>query len=872
MGTPLRIKIIFLATVIVLTVLSIFSYIKITRLIDKSASLIHTNEVKLSLKNISSAVVNMEYYQKSFLLTSDSSLLLKRDSAFNRIASELNMTDSLIKDNPKQVENIRILRSLIDENKSNMKNVLQSFIMAQSSPELKSAINSEIHLTEKVRGQLNKMQNEEDKLLIERSESFTNETVITPLSALFLILGSLVIVIASYLRIMQDLKIAVRLKSEKEKSEIETKTILETAPYAVITTDENGIIIGWNPKAELLFGWKEKEVSGKALTETIIPERLRRQYEGGISHFLKTGKEPAINKAIELQGLRKDKTEIPVELNISEVKINNTYTFIGFIQDISVRKKAEESIAKKSRQLMEAQKLAHIGSWEWDVKNNKIEWSDELYRIYGIIPQAVEAGSESILDIVDPDDREYVNRIVQQAVKDQQPFNFFYKIIRHDGEVRVLNAAGKVSVDENGNTTTMSGTAQDVTEQKKHEAFLLNRQERFFKIFENNPIAMTFGEIGSNKILYANTLFYNSFGYTAEEVINHSSEELNLISDEENQRLIPIILGQLEETRSVEELRDLPIEETAKLLTILKEKIMENGFEVQYTRKDGSTFDANVFYQLINIEGNIYAVTSYQDITEKKKTAKLIEEQNNDLIKINKELESFNYVSSHDLQEPLRKIQTFASRIQESEHQNLSDRGKDYFNRIQKSAAYMQNLVKDLLAFSRINFVDKKFECTDLRTLVKEVENEFRESIDEKHAIIEIGEMCSAAIIPFQFHQLMTNLIGNSLKFTAPGITPRIQIKSVLVKGSKVKEVTLLPAVTYCHITVSDNGIGFEPEYDKSIFEVFQRLHTKEKYSGTGIGLAIVKKIVDNHYGIITATSQLNKGATFNIYIPTDRK
>ncbi len=239
-----------------------------------------------------------------------------------------------------------------------------------------------------------------------------------------------------------------------------------------------------------------------------------------------------------------------------------------------------------------------------------------------------------------------------------------------------------------------------------------------------------------------------------------------------------------------------------------------------------------------------------------------------ELVIINNELLAFNYISSHDLQEPLRKIQTLAGRILEKETENLSDTGKDYFYRIQTAAGRMRQLIEDLLVYSRTNIAERKFEKIDLNTIIEEVKAELKENIEEKHAIIEASEMCEMNVIPFQFRQLMHNLIRNSLKFSSPKRLPHIIIKSRIVKGNKLNNAKLVGAKSYCHISVTDNGIGFEPEYKDRIFEVFQKLHNREKYEGTGIGLAIVKKIVENHNGIVTATSQLNKGATFDIYIP----
>lgn len=246
----------------------------------------------------------------------------------------------------------------------------------------------------------------------------------------------------------------------------------------------------------------------------------------------------------------------------------------------------------------------------------------------------------------------------------------------------------------------------------------------------------------------------------------------------------------------------------------------------------------------------------------------LLEEKNKELEKMNKELESFTYVSSHDLQEPLRKIQTFAARIIEKEYAVLSEKGKDYFNRMQSAASRMQQLIEDLLAFSKVNMDERKFENIDLNIIVQEVKNELKDAIEEKQATIITTELCEANVIHFQFRQLMHNLISNALKFSKPETPAHITISSRNIICSKENEINLLPGKEYCHISFMDEGIGFEPHFNEQIFEVFQKLHGKEEYSGTGIGLAIVKKIVENHNGFITATSELDKGATFDIYIP----
>ncbi len=254
---------------------------------------------------------------------------------------------------------------------------------------------------------------------------------------------------------------------------------------------------------------------------------------------------------------------------------------------------------------------------------------------------------------------------------------------------------------------------------------------------------------------------------------------------------------------------------------------------------------------------------------------KMLLQKNEELQKTNKELESFTYITSHDLQEPLRKIKIYTSLLVDQESFNLSEKSKDYFSRIQQSADRMRTLIQDLLTYSHTESADRKLIKTDLKKIIEEVKSDLSELIAEKGAVIKIGKLVRADVNVFQFRQVFNNLVNNSLKFSLPGISPRITIKSSFAKGLQLQNENPALAVgrlkaqqEYCHISFSDNGIGFAPEYNEQIFGVFQRLHNRDAFTGSGIGLSIVKKIVENHNGIIIASGKLNKGATFQIYIP----
>ncbi len=252
-------------------------------------------------------------------------------------------------------------------------------------------------------------------------------------------------------------------------------------------------------------------------------------------------------------------------------------------------------------------------------------------------------------------------------------------------------------------------------------------------------------------------------------------------------------------------------------------------------------------------------------------TQNSLEEKNTELVRSNIELASFNHVASHDLQEPLRKIQLFISRIYDEEEGELSEKNQDYLKKVQVSANRMQILIDDLLAYSRVNGTDNAFEKKDLSSIIETVLNEFEQAqtIKEKNAVIHYRNLPKIKCIPFQLKQLFTNLIGNSLKYSDPNRAPVINIRSAIVNGKDIPHTKIGDAEKKYHkITVSDNGIGFEQKYAENIFALFQRLHDKQMFPGTGVGLAICKKVVENHFGFIAATSIPDKGTTFYIFLP----
>lgn len=256
-----------------------------------------------------------------------------------------------------------------------------------------------------------------------------------------------------------------------------------------------------------------------------------------------------------------------------------------------------------------------------------------------------------------------------------------------------------------------------------------------------------------------------------------------------------------------------------------------------------------------------------EDITELSTSNDLLKAKNAELQKYNDQLELFTSTASHDLQEPLRKINMFCKRIFDTE-KDLSEAGKHNLERILFSANNMSQLIIDLITYSRINFIEKEYKKTDINLLLKKTIIDLKEYIGEHKAIVTVNPLPQLNIIPYQIQQLFTNLISNSIKYARENVVPEIRIHSQQPSDEEITKIGGSPETHYIKICVTDNGIGIGKNYESKIFEPFYRLHNNDQYSGSGLGLTLVQKIVSNHNGFIKASSKVNEGTTMIIYFP----
>ncbi len=258
-----------------------------------------------------------------------------------------------------------------------------------------------------------------------------------------------------------------------------------------------------------------------------------------------------------------------------------------------------------------------------------------------------------------------------------------------------------------------------------------------------------------------------------------------------------------------------------------------------------------------------------QDITERKIADLKLQAYNQKLERSNQELQDFASITSHDLQEPLRKIQAFGDLLKQECGDELSDPAKMYVERMQNAGKRMHILINDLLAYSRITTRANPFIPVDLNQIIQDVLSDLEIRIRDTQAKIVIKSTCKLNADPLQMRMLLQNLLSNSLKFHRPNIPPEIGIAMTKLPLDTPNPIDpSLSPISLCQLTVKDNGIGFDEKYLSKIFTIFQRLHNRNKYEGTGVGLALCRKIVDRHGGTITAQSQPNQGATFVVTLP----
>jgi PAS domain S-box-containing protein len=571
-----------------------------------------------------------------------------------------------------------------------------------------------------------------------------------------------------------------------------------------------------------------KDIETDPLFEPWRHEALKRRYASSL--VLPLNSDGKTIGAISLYSHEKNAfSQMEVELLLELA--NDLAYGLAYLRLVESEKKALASMKEKERMLEKAQEIAHVGSWEMDLRTNQLHWSDESYRIFGFQAQECSANYETFLSIVHPDDLQLVNNSYLASIENNlDHYELEHRVVqKNSGNIRFVHEKCDHIRDEKGVIIKSIGMVIDITERKKIELELKYAREKLELALDNGSIGIWEWDIVTGEIKWDERM-HKIFGLLPDS-FEGSYEAFEKLLYEED------ITYTNNAVREALEL-DLPFE------VIYRISQPDGGFK-HITAK--ALVDRSAQGKAFRMTGVCFDVSEL-----KKKTDETLFNLNEKLLRSNKELEQFAYVASHDLQEPLRMVSSFTQLLALRYKDKLDKQAHEFIHFAVDGAARMQGLINDLLQYSRIETRGKELMETEIREVIDQVLNNLSLKINEKKAVITTEIDMKIKTDKSQMIQLFQNLIDNALKFCHDD--PKIRIF-----GEETAEHYL--------ICISDNGIGIDPQYHERIFQVFQRLHQKELYGGTGIGLAICKRIVERHGGKIWIEANTEKGSTFKFTI-----
>ncbi|GAA4728550.1 hypothetical protein GCM10023229_01920 [Flavisolibacter ginsenosidimutans] len=497
-------------------------------------------------------------------------------------------------------------------------------------------------------------------------------------------------------------------------------------------------------------------------------------------------------------------------------------------------------IEKNRILLKQAENIAIIGSWEYEIPLGRFSWSDGMYSIFDE-PKGALVQPEIYLERSLEEDRAAAKRIVKQLRKLHQPFEETLRINRNDG-FRLLKVKATVVCDEEGKPQKIIGVDKDITGIHNAEEKLAQSQYWLEQTTKATPDAITVYDLEKKEPLYLNDCLAQWTGVPADKLVSMGIEgRLQLIHPDDRLPLLHF-------NEKIAAAND------GKVL-LMEYRVLSKDEGIRWLRNRAKVFQRGKNGKVTHI------LSILQDVTEEKEAgAKLkelnesLEAKNKDLENKNEEITSFAFVASHDLKEPLRKIHTFSDWLLTKE-EGISEDGKENLRRLINSVKRLGVLVDDIVALTKVHVRDEGLEDVDLNTVLQTAMSEMQDVIVNSGAEIVAGELPVIKGVENHLLYLFKNLLGNAIKFQPPGNKPVVRIQAS--RDDK-----------YTRLSFADNGIGFAPEHRKKIFQMFRRLHGRQEYDGTGMGLAICKKIMEKHGGNITAESEKGKGATFVCTFP----
>lgn len=637
-----------------------------------------------------------------------------------------------------------------------------------------------------------------------------------------------------------------RAKNEIERSKNEYLEIYQQAPVGYLTLDSSLNITEGNETAARLF-----HTDMKCMTSTHIIRFVPRASQLALNRHLfravKNGSD-----SIELRMGRDENAFDAYLITRAFIEGDEVQRYRVIIEDITERKamegalreanetleaKVEErtSELRESRErLDDAQRIGHIGCWEWDIRTGEQRWSGEQYRIFGLDPGRFVPTTENFIEYIHPDDKAFVEEIIGRIKSGETGVSFNFRIVAADGAVRLLSAIGEVTeFDDGGRPLVMVGTNQDITERRRMEDELKESEAKYRGLFENlQEVAAIYeyiiddsGWIIDARLMEANPLWL----------------KVNRISLEDAQgKRHSQLFGRkfFEETLPIFRRMKAPGEPV-----VVEKPFPPGGPE---SRLSYFPLDEHRF------------VVTIVDISQIKKAQRAMEEYAEELKRSNAELQQFAYVASHDLREPLRMVSSYLDILSKRYHgKALDEKAEEYMNFAIDGADRMSGMIDDLLTYSRINTQGKPLVPVDMDGALSTALKDLKGPIEESKASISHDALPTVVADETQMTLLLENLLSNAIKFHGEA-APQVRVSAKVLGNEWV-------------FAVEDNGIGIDQRQKDHLFQMFQRLHTREEYPGTGIGLAIAKKIVERHGGHIWFESKVGRGTTFFFTIPVKR-
>jgi PAS domain S-box-containing protein len=622
------------------------------------------------------------------------------------------------------------------------------------------------------------------------------------------------------------------------------RTLIDALQDCIYTKDrESRFLVSNLANVRVLGAATEAEVCDKTVMD-LCPAEVARPFIEDDRIVISTG-QPIFDREEHFHRENGDErtlltTKLPLRDAAGEV-----VGLVGITRDISDRKRAEEALRKNEASLRLAQRIGRIGSWEADLIKDTLEWSDETYRLFGYRRETFVPTGEGFFQRVHPEDREMVRRTSSHALRHGKHYSVDYRIIGADGQQRFMVQQARILRDAAGGPIRMIGTVQDITDRKLADEALRNSESRYRQLIQALPGAVYTCDATGSITLY-NQAAVGLWGRTPEigkDMWCGSAKVLTRDGD------------------------PMPLEQ-CPMAVCLREGRSVRGVEIVIERPDGTRSLVLPHPDPIHdAEGNVVgAVNMLVDLSERQKSEEAVrrlneelearvEERTRQLEQANRELEAFSYSVSHDLRAPVRAINGFAQIIHEDFGHQFEPEVSRLFRVISSSALRMGELIDDLLAFSRLGAYEPKRVLVDTDALVRSIVAELNQHEAASRASIRLGELPPVEGDESMLRQVFTNLIANAVKFSRGQPVPSVTV------GAREEPDRLV-------YFVRDNGVGFDVKYASKLFKVFQRLHKPEEFEGTGVGLAIVHRVVQRHGGEVWADSAPGLGATFSFSLP----